>query len=145
MKFIIILAVIFSAQASADWSYGVDLYGASRHNDRPAGFKYNEKNWGAGLHATFTPEILPRAEFTVGAGGWHNSFNDPAYYVQAKATYRLFHRLHAGWDVRTWASESYKDGVRVYTTVEYGFDKADKIRIGVLHKGAWILFGKVDF
>lgn len=146
MKTIIAVAMmIASLSVSADWKMGVDLYGMSHHPDTPKYYKYNEKNWGIGAHATYTPKALERAEFSVGAGGWHNSFNDPAYYLQAKATYRLFHRVRAGYDIRTWASESYEPGIMVYSTVEMGLDKQDKFRVGVLHKSAWILFGKVDF
>lgn len=131
------LAVIVT-DSRADWKAGSTLYGISHHTDTPKAGKYNEKNWGAGGHLTYTTPKLPRAEFTVGAGGWHNSFNDPAYYLQAKATVRVFHRLRVGYDARTWASESYPAGIITYAVAEYGIDPADKLRIVVINKSAFV-------
>lgn len=75
-----------AAPASADqWSFLVN--GKAIHLEKPAGTKYNEENWGAGVQYDFTSKDSKWIPFLT-ASGFKDSHKNPSYYAGGGMMYR---------------------------------------------------------
>lgn len=81
-----LLVLISSVPAYADqWS--LLLNGKAIHLETPAGVKYNEENWGAGLQYDFTSKDSKWVPFLT-ASGFKDSNKNPSYYAGGGVLYR---------------------------------------------------------
>ena len=75
-----------AASASADqWSFLVN--GKAIHLEKPAGTKYNEENWGAGVQYDFISKDSKWVPFLT-ASGFKDSNKNPSYYAGGGVMYR---------------------------------------------------------
>lgn len=80
------LLLLGAAPAHADqWS--LLLNGKAIHLETPAGVKYNEENWGAGVQYDFTSKDSKWVPFLT-ASGFKDSNKNPSYYAGGGVLYR---------------------------------------------------------
>lgn len=81
-----LLLLLGAAPVSANqWSLLVN--GKAIHLERPAGVKYNEENWGAGVQYDFTSKDSKWIPFLT-ASGFKDSNKNPSYYAGGGVMYR---------------------------------------------------------
>lgn len=78
MALIGLLAMFVVPAQAAEWS--LLLNGKAVHLETPAGVKFNEENWGAGVQVDFGQADSKWRPFLT-ASGFKDSFNKPSYYA----------------------------------------------------------------
>lgn len=82
----LLLLLVNAVPVSADqWS--LLLNGKAIHLETPAGTKYNEENWGAGVQYDFTTKDSKWIPFLT-ASGFKDSNKNPSYYAGGGMLYR---------------------------------------------------------
>lgn len=81
-----LLLLLGTAPVSANqWSFLVN--GKAIHLEKPAGTRYNEENWGAGVQYDFTSKDSKWVPFLT-ASGFKDSNKNPSYYAGGGVLYR---------------------------------------------------------